>query len=221
MLVDAAIDGEIDGAPAGVDQRPERLDLAELARDEALAAKSRVDAHHQHQIDVAQDRFDGVDRRRRVERDPHPLARALDALESAIQVGACFDVDGYGVGTGLGEGLDIGIDRRDHQMHVEGPGAVGPEGCHDTRTDGQVGHEVAIHHIDVQPVRTGFRDRPHLLAKARKVRRQNGRCDPKPLLHGEVWYQLRDGAASVRHRSRPSRRIPTNATAWYADRRPP
>ena len=137
-----------------------------------------------------------------------------------MQVGARLDVNGDAVGAGLGKRLDVGIDRRDHQMHVEGQRAVGSERRDDARADGQVGHEMPVHHIDMQPVRTGVRDRPHLLAKARKVSRQNGRRDPELLLHGEVWYQLREGAASVRHRNRPSRPAPPNGTARCADRRP-
>ena len=132
-----------------------------------------VDGHHQHEIDIGEHRLDGVDRCGRVECDAGALAGALDALERPVQMSARLGVDGDAIGTGIGEGLDVGIDRRDHQVNVEGAIAMGPERRNDTRADGQVGYEVPVHHVDVQPVSTGIRDRSHLLAKARKVGRQD------------------------------------------------
>src|SRR6185295_14800912 len=52
--IDAAIDLEIDDAAARVDHLAQGGDLGELALDEALPAEARVDAHHQHQVDVTQ-----------------------------------------------------------------------------------------------------------------------------------------------------------------------
>src|SRR5471032_837782 len=48
---DAAIDLERDLATGFGDARGDGLDLPELTRDESLSAKTRIDAHHEHQID--------------------------------------------------------------------------------------------------------------------------------------------------------------------------
>jgi hypothetical protein len=50
--IDAAIDLQVDRLAGGVDHRADRLDLAQLALDEALPAETGIDAHHQHQIDL-------------------------------------------------------------------------------------------------------------------------------------------------------------------------
>ena len=55
-----------------------------------------------------------------IEHDAGLLAELADGLERAVQVRARLRVDADDVSAGLGEGFEIGIDRRDHQMHVEG-----------------------------------------------------------------------------------------------------
>ena len=47
------------------------------------------------------------------------LAERADRLQRAVDVRAGLDMNGDVVGAGLGEGFEIGIARRDHQMHVE------------------------------------------------------------------------------------------------------
>lgn len=44
-----------------------------------------------------------------------------------------------------------------------------PEGRDNARTNGDVGHEAAIHHINVHPIGTGLQDISHLLAQLGKV----------------------------------------------------
>ena len=57
--------------------------------------------------------------RRRIERHAGLLAERADRLQRAMQMRPGLGMDGDDVGAGLGEGGDIGVDRRDHQMHVE------------------------------------------------------------------------------------------------------
>ena len=74
------------------------------------------------------------------------------------------------VGAGLGEGLEIGVGRRDHQVGVEAAWSLcGAERLHDVRAEGDVGHEMAVHHVEMDPVRAGLVDRAHLLAQAGEV----------------------------------------------------
>src|SRR3546814_7650986 len=104
-----------------VDLAAQFLDLVERAGDEALAAEARIHAHAEDKVYVAYDRVDRVGRRPRVKRHPRLLAEALDELQRAMQMRACFGMHGDDVGAGLGEGFDIGIDGGDHQMYVEHP----------------------------------------------------------------------------------------------------
>ena len=54
---------------------------------------------------------------------PAFLPSARIACSERWMCGPGLDMHGDDVGAGLGEGLEIGIARRDHQMHVEGLGA--------------------------------------------------------------------------------------------------
>ena len=60
-------------------------------------------------------------------------------------------------------------------MDVEGLLAVRAQGLDHRRADGQVGHEMPVHHIDVDPVGTGFVDGTNLFAQLGKVSREDGR----------------------------------------------
>ena len=68
----------------------------------------------------------GAFRRPRVQRTPAFLPRAR-TLQRAVDMRARLGVDGDDVRAGLDETFDIGIDRCDHQMHVERPLVCG--GC--------------------------------------------------------------------------------------------
>ena len=151
--------------------------LRELAGDELLPAEARVDAHDQHQVELLQHIIEEIDRRRRVERDAGLLAQRLDPLDGAVKVRPGLRVDGDDVGAGLGESIEERVDRRDHQVDVERLGRVRAERFHDGGPDRQVGHEMAVHHIDVDPVGAGLIDRTHFLAKAGEVRGEDRRRD--------------------------------------------
>ena len=85
---------------------------------------------------------------------------------------------------GGGESVEIWIDRRDHQMGVEGESGMAAQGRHHPWADGQVGDEMAVHDVDVDGVGAGGLQRPHLFAEAREVRCQNRRRDAHRPLHG-------------------------------------
>jgi hypothetical protein len=107
------------------------------------------------------------------------LAQRLDRLNRAVGVGPGLGVEGDDIGPGGGEGLQIGVDRRDHQVNVERLGGVRAQGLHHHRADRDVGDEVAVHHVDMDPVGPGGVNRAHFLAQAGKIggedRRRNQR----------------------------------------------
>ena len=110
-----------------------------------------------------------LDRRAGIERDAGLLAERADRLQRAVDVRPGLDVHGDDVGAGLGEGFEIGIARRDHQVHVERLSGVRAQRLHDVGTDRDVGHEVPVHHVDMDPVGAGGIDRAHLLAEPGEV----------------------------------------------------
>ncbi len=112
------------------------------------------------------------------------LAEPADRGQRAVEMRAGFGVHGDDVGAGFGERLQIGIAGLDHQMDVEDLIAVRAQRLHDIGADGDVGHEMAVHHIDMDPVASGVVDCAHLFAEAREICRQDGRRDnDRALLH--------------------------------------
>ena len=93
----------------------------------------------------------------------------------AVKVRPGLGMDGDDVGPGLGEGVEEIVDRRNHQMDVERLGAVRAKRLHHRRADRQVGDEMPVHHVDVDPVGAGGVDRAHLLAEAGKIGGQDRR----------------------------------------------
>ena len=69
---------------------------------------------------------------------------------------AGFRVKGDIAGAGFGERGNQVIHRADHQVHVDGRGdAVVAQGLADHGADGQVGHVVVVHHVEVDHIRPG------------------------------------------------------------------
>ena len=102
----------------------------ELAFDEALAAEAGIDAHDQDQVHQVHQIVERIDRRAGIEHHAGLFAQLADVLKRAMDMRAGFGMHGQAVGARLGEGLEIGVHRRDHQMHVERLFGVGPQRLH-------------------------------------------------------------------------------------------
>ncbi len=81
-------------------------------------------------------------------------------------------MDGDDVGAGLGEGLEIRIAGRDHQMGVEDLFGRAAYGLHDRRPERNVGHEVAVHDVDMDPVGASRVNGAHFVAQFSEVGRK-------------------------------------------------
>src|SRR5512145_1393566 len=229
LEIDPAIDLEIDRPARGVDTAAQLGDLGELAGDEFLAAVTGIDGHHQHQVDVVEHLGDGVGGRRRVERNAGFLAQRLDQLNGAVQMWAGFGVNGDDVGAGVDEVVDERIDWRHHKVDIEGESRMRPKRLDHRRADGDVGHEMAVHDVDVKPVRTGFVDGANLLAQSRKISRENRRRDSDRIRHSLFltgrWFVGKsrsslDHAAGIRFNPRFCRRYNRVATQGATRRMP-
>jgi len=88
-----------------------------------------------------------------------------------------FRVHRKPIGARLAKRLDEGIDRRNHQMHVERSLGVGPDRLDHHRSDGDIGNEVAVHHIDMDEIGARLLHRFHFRTQRRKVGGKNGWCD--------------------------------------------
>ena len=169
--VDAPVDLDVDRQGAGVDGAAHLLHLAHDVRHEALAAETGEHGHAQDEVDAVEVRPNRIDGRVGVEGDTGPQAEASH-LGDELRGAADLDVDGAAVGARVGEGLEIAPGLRHHEVAVEEERRVTPQRGHDRWTDGEVGHEVPVHHVDVEPV-GGRGHLADLLGQRSEIRRQD------------------------------------------------
>ena len=81
------------------------------------------------------------------------------------------------VAAGFGEGLEIGIAGRNHQMCVEDLLGVRAHRLDDIGAVGNVGDEMPVHHVKMDPVGTGRIDGADLLAELGEIGSQDRRRD--------------------------------------------
>ena len=86
-----------------------------------------------------------------------------------MQVGTGFHLHGNDVGAGIGEVGDVVLRLHDHQVHVEGLARNRSQGLHDQGTDRDVGHEAAVHYVNVNPVSACLVDGTHVFAKTGEI----------------------------------------------------
>ena len=181
--LDAAIDLQPDLAaaacPLGIDAAPGLAQLVERGRDERLTTKTRVDRHQQHDVDLVQGVIQPGEQRGRVEHQPRLAALRPDELQRAVHMLAGLGVEGDEIGPCIGKGGRQIVDRRDHQMHVDGHADVLTQRLAHHRPHGEVGHIVVVHHVEMQNVRAGGLDGLHFLFQPAEVCRQHAGCDPE------------------------------------------
>lgn len=76
-------------------------------------------------------------------------------------------MDGDDVSAGLGEVGHAELRLHNHQVAVEGLVGDWAEGVNHQGADGDVGHEAAVHDVDVDPVAAGLVNGLHLEAQGR------------------------------------------------------
>jgi hypothetical protein len=81
-----------------------------------------------------------------------------------------FDMDGDGIRAGLEEARQIMIRMLDHEMHVERELRVFTDGRDDRGPEGNVIDEMAIHDVEMKPIRARFFDAVDLGFKVREIR---------------------------------------------------
>ena len=179
----AAIDGEIDVSFRGVDQLSDGRNFFQCAVQEHLAPKARVDAHDQHEINIVDNGSNSIRRRRGIERYPGLRITSLYQLNCSVQVRARLRVSGKNIGSRFGERLDIWINRRNHEVHIERQVAVFSYRSYNRRTDCDVGDEVSVHDVDMNEICACFGDCSNFFTQARKVAGEYRGCDAQVFLH--------------------------------------
>jgi hypothetical protein len=152
-------------------------DFLHAGMDEFLAAKAGVHGHHADQVHEVEQGSGRLGRGAGVEGEACLGTRGADGLKRAVDVRTGLHMGCDHIGTGIGEGLDVGIDGCDHQVNVHHRLDVRADRGAGGGAEGDVGHEMAVHDIDVNPVRALCLDRLNLGAEIGEVGREDGRGD--------------------------------------------
>ena len=119
--------------------------------------------------------------------------------ERAVQVGAGLVVHGDAVGAGLGERLEVAVGIGDHQVQLEREVGHASQRPHGVGAEGEVRHEDAIHHIDVQPFGTTALERGDGVGEVPEVGGQHARGQRDGAVTGvPAW------SGASRHHAKPA-----------------
>ena len=97
--------------------------------------------------------------------------------DRAMQMTDGFDVHRHHAGAGGHELLDVAIGLLDHQVHIQRSRGHAPDRPHDRGTDGDVGNEVTVHHVDVDQISAAPFHRGDVASKGCEVGGENRRRD--------------------------------------------
>src|SRR5262245_28109680 len=81
------------------------------------------------------------------------------------------------VGARIDECLDERINRGDHQMYVERQSGPRPQALQDRWAEADVRYKVAVHHIEMKPIRPSRFDGGDLLVQASEICGEQAWCD--------------------------------------------
>jgi hypothetical protein len=90
-----------------------------------------------------------------------------------MQMRPCLGMDGDVIAAGFCKRLQIGVAGRDHQMRVEDLLGVRAHRLDDVRAVGNVGHEMSVHHVEMDPVGACRVDGADFFAQFGEIRRQD------------------------------------------------
>ena len=174
---DAAVDLDIDRASGG-HRAPTSPILPSAERMKAWPPKPGLTDMHQHQIDQVDHVCDRADRACPGSSEtPAFLPSAPDCLQRAMQMRTGFSMHRDVIAAGLGEGLEIRIARRNHQMCVEDLPGVRTHRLDDIGAIGNVGDEMAVHDVEVDQIGAGGIDGADLFAQFGEIGGQDRRRD--------------------------------------------
>ena len=157
--------------------------LADLAglfdpgMDEFLPAKAGVHRHHQHHVNKVEQLTDRAGRGAGVERHAAFHTLGADRLHGAVDMGGGLDMGNDHVGASGRVSLDIGVYRRDHQVHVHEGLYMRAERRHGGGAKGQVGDKMSVHHVHMHPITALGFDGLNLLAEIGEIGGQDRRGD--------------------------------------------
>ena len=173
--VDSAVDFEAELEAGLAAPGVELGDLGQHVAAEGLSAEAGLHGHDEKEIDLGEEGLGEFGRRAGVEHEAGLATELADAGEQCAVIDGGLEVEADEVGAGFGEGLHEVLGVVQHEVDVEKEaGHLAAELGDHLRAEGEVGHEVAVHDVQVQPRRAGGRDLRGALGQAGVLAGENG-----------------------------------------------
>lgn len=134
---------------------------------------------------MGEERFNGGDGRAGVEDEAVEATEGTDAGEGGGVIVSRFDVNADEIGAGLRKGFDVVLWSGQHEMGVEEKfRARTAEGGKGLGAEGEVGDEVSVHDIAVQPGQAEVGHETGAGGKIGVVAGEEGRCEDRGVRRG-------------------------------------
>ena len=176
-------------------------DFRSEGRDIGLATKTRIDGHHEHQIDKIKHMGNCACRRSWIERQRSVDAEGPNIAERAMQVPARLGMNDESLAPCIDKSRRQFVGRKHHEVGFKRDGCMWTACGDQIGAERQVGYELAVHHIPLDTVGSGRLERRHFLAHAGPVGGQYRRCEENGAKVGDgTSGHGNDGTRPVRSR---------------------
>jgi hypothetical protein len=101
----------------------------------------------------------------------HP--EVADSSQGSLEMNASLHVNRQNIRTGFDEFVEKRVGVRDHQVNIDRETCCTTDRTDNKRTDRDVGDEMSINDIDVNPVRTALVRRRDFVVQAGEIGRKN------------------------------------------------
>ena len=180
----------------------EPAELVEGRGHELLAAEARLHAHDQHEVQLVEVVAQLFHRGAGLDGHAHLAALGLDGVDGLLDVVVALEVEVEQAGTGLGKSLGVLLGVGDHQVDViesVRQGLVQALEHRDAKTD--VRHEVAVHHVIMQHLRTGIQHHAAVCAKLIEISRKDRRTNDRHcVLYSPLFFRKITPSVLPEHR---------------------
>ena len=162
LQVHSAINLDESFAASTVEQLTQLSYFLQSVWDELLSAETWIDTHQQNQVDVGYYVLQYGNRSGRIERNTSFHTGFVNLSDNAMQVRASFVVDIHQIGSKFFYFVYELLGLHNHQMHIQRLLADASNMLQHGKPKGNVGHENAVHNIDVEPIGTALIEPLHL-----------------------------------------------------------
>ena len=145
--------------------------------DKLLAPEARVHAHEEDHVAVIQNLLAEGEGRGRVQHHACLHPGGVDGLEHPMDVCFRLHMEGHDIRPRVPKGIHPVPGSIHHEVHVQRQLRKGPQSLAHGGAEGQVGHEMTVHHVEMDPVRAASFQHLYIPTRVREVGGKDGGGD--------------------------------------------